>query len=53
MATWGRSRQPWGMLGALVFDYGARTIRFADTDEAEAKQILKEIQRRYGRYKPE
>ena len=50
MTTWRHSRQPFGMLGALAFDYGARTIRFADTDEAEAKQILKEIQKRYSRY---
>jgi hypothetical protein len=47
-----RSRQPFGSMGALAFDYGARTIRFADTNEAEAKQILKEIQRRYARYRP-
>jgi hypothetical protein len=53
LGTWRGSRQPFAMLGSLAFDYGARTIRFADTDEAEAKQILKEIQRRYSRYKPE
>jgi hypothetical protein len=53
LATWRQSRQPFAMLGTLAFDYGARTIRFADTDEAEAKMILKEIQKRYSRYRAE
>jgi hypothetical protein len=53
LAAWRGGRQPWAMLGALAFDYGARTIRFADTDEAEAKQILKEILRRYRQYEPQ
>ena len=34
-------------LGQLAFDYGARTIRFADADEAEAKMILAEIRQRF------
>lgn len=33
--------------GQLAFDYGARTIRFADADEAEAKMILDEIRQRF------
>jgi hypothetical protein len=53
LAAWRGSRQPFAMLGALAFDYGARTIRFADTDEAEAKMILKDIQKPFSRYRAE
>src|SRR5262245_44315034 len=38
--------------GQLAFDYGARTVRFADADEAEAKMILAEILRRFPQYAP-
>jgi len=38
--------------GSISFDYGARTFKFAGCiDEAEAKQILVEIQQRYPQYK--
>lgn len=39
----------WGITGGqLAFDYGAKTIRFGiGLDEAEAKQILKEIQAKH------
>ena len=37
--------------GPIVFDYGARTVRFGlGVDEAEAKQILAAIQLRFPRY---
>ena len=38
--------------GQLAFDYGARTIRFADADEAEVKMILAEIRPRFPQYAP-
>jgi len=38
------------MLGQMAFDYGAKTIRFADADEAEAKMILAEIRRRFPQH---
>jgi len=39
-------------MGSLAFDYGARTFRFGGgVDEAEAKQILAEIQQKYPQYK--
>ncbi len=38
--------------GALAFDYGAKTIRFGmSIDEAEAKQILEEIDQILWRYR--
>ena len=41
------------MLGGtpkLAFDYGARTVRFGGSlDEAEAKQIIQEVARRFPR----
>ncbi len=38
--------------GWLAFDYGARTFRFGnDIEEAEAKQIIAEIQQKYPQYK--
>ena len=45
-----RSAWPAATTGQLAFDYGARTIRFADADEAEAKMILAEIQQRFPQY---
>lgn len=47
-----RSAWPSATLGQLAFDYGARTIRFGDCDEAEAKQILAEIEQRFPQYRP-
>lgn len=43
------SLQLWGIGGGvIVFDYGARTVRFgAGLDEAEAKQIVTAIKQRY------
>jgi hypothetical protein len=39
-------------MGSIAFDYGARTFRFGSgVDEAEAKQILAEIQQKYPQYK--
>lgn len=42
----------YGMNGGwIAFDYGAKTIRFgAGVDEAEAKQILAEIRRRFPKH---
>jgi hypothetical protein len=38
--------------GFLAFDYGAKTVNFGvGIDEAEAKQILSEIQQRYPQYR--
>jgi len=39
----------WGLTGGhIAFDYGAKTYRFgAGVDEAEAKQIVKQIVDRY------
>lgn len=38
--------------GMIAFDYGARTFKFAGViEEAEAKQIIAEIQRKYPQYK--
>ena len=45
---------PWQYhnIGSLAFDYGARTYQFGGgVDEAEAKQILAEIQQKYPQYK--
>ena len=36
--------------GQMAFDYGARTIRCADADEAEIKMILAEIWQRFPQY---
>ena len=36
--------------GQMAFDYGARTVRFADADEAEIKMILAEILRQFPQY---
>ena len=39
-------------LGSIAFDYGARTFRFgAGIDEAEAKQIVAEIQQKFPQYR--
>ncbi len=45
-----RSAWPGATLGQLAFDYGARTIRFGDCDEAEARMILAEIRQRFPQY---
>jgi hypothetical protein len=39
----------WGIGGGLIaFDYGAKTFRFgASLDEAEAQDIVKELNRRH------
>ena len=54
---WGRNNNSnYYLIGypKLVFDYGAKTIRFGyGIDEAEAKQILNIIQQRYQKYKNE
>jgi hypothetical protein len=53
--VFGRSRASrfYGLGGGLLaFDYGAKTVQFgAGIDEAEAKQILSEIQQRYPQYR--
>ena len=50
----GRSRQLsywWNGCGPIAFDYGAKTYRFGDgVDEAEAKQIVKLIQKQFPQY---
>jgi hypothetical protein len=39
-------------IGAVAFDYGAATFRFgAGIDEAEAKQIVAEIQQKFPQYR--
>lgn len=39
-------------IGTLAFDYGAETFKFGGgVNEAEAKQILAEIQQKYPQYK--
>lgn len=50
---WSRASRFYGMSGGLIaFDYGSRTINFGiGIDEAEAKQILSEIQQRYPQYR--
>ncbi len=52
---YGRSRNMefWGFgPGLIAFDYGSRTIRFGiGIDEAEAKQIVAEIQQKYPQYR--
>ena len=41
-----------GWIGLLAFDYGSKTCRFAaGIDEAEAKQILAEIQHKFPQYR--
>jgi type VI protein secretion system component VasK len=45
---------PWyhNMAGSLAFDYGSRTFRFGmSIDEAEAKQIIAEIQQKFPQYR--
>jgi hypothetical protein len=45
---------PWrhNMIGSMAFDYGAQTFRFGmSIDEAEAKQIIAEIQQKFPQYK--
>jgi hypothetical protein len=49
---WQHSGSPFALSGQLAFDYGARTIRFGDADEAEARQILAEIGQRFPQYRP-
>ncbi len=40
------------MIGSLAFDYGAKTFRFGmSVDEAEAKQIIAEIQQKFPQYR--
>lgn len=49
-------RGPWNMrkFGSISFDYGAETFKFASSiDDAEAKQIIREIQQKYPQYKKE
>jgi hypothetical protein len=52
---YGRSRNMafWGFgPGLIAFDYGSQTVRIGvGIDEAEAKQILAEIQQRYPQYR--
>ena len=53
MFGWSRASRFYGMgSGIIAFDYGARTVNFGTgIDEAEAKQILSEIQQRYPQYR--
>jgi len=50
---WSRASRFYGTGGGLLaFDYGAKTVNFGvGIDEAEAKQILSEIQQRYPQYR--
>ncbi len=50
---WSRASRFYGIGGGLIaFDYGSKTINFGGgIDEAEAKQILSEIQQRYPQYR--
>ncbi len=45
----------WGFGGGpIAFDYGSRTIRFGSgLEEAEAKQHVAQVLRRFSRYRPE
>lgn len=45
--------ESWGLGGGTIaFDYGAKTYRLANSlDEAEAKQIIAEIQQKFPQYK--
>ena len=45
--------EAWGLVGGMIaFDYGAKTFRFGGAlDEAEAKQIIAEIQQKFPQYK--
>jgi hypothetical protein len=52
-STWfgGYNRQFWMRnTGTLAFDYGAKTIRFGDMDEAEAKMALNDLLQYYPNY---
>jgi len=53
MFGWSRASRFYGLGGGLIaFDYGAKTVNFGSgIDEAEAKQILSEIQQRYPQYR--
>jgi hypothetical protein len=45
---------PWShhSFGSLAFDYGAKTFRFgAGVDEAEAKQIMAQIEQKFPQYR--
>lgn len=50
---WSRTSRFYGMNGgSIAFDYGAKTVHFGiGIDEAEAKQVLAEIQQRYPQYR--
>jgi hypothetical protein len=50
--SWERMWSRWGIeTGTIAFDYGAQTFKIgAGLDEAEAKQIILIIQRRYPQY---
>ncbi len=53
MPEWFMRRSAWAAMttGQLAFDYGARTIRFGEADEAVAKMILAEIQQLFPQYR--
>ncbi len=53
LTTWGRASIWWDFgIGLISFDYGAKTIKFAGgVFDAEAKQIVAEIQRKFPQYK--
>jgi hypothetical protein len=53
LTTWGRASIIWNLrIGNISFDYGARTYKFAGgVFDAEAKQIIAEIQQKYPQYK--
>lgn len=50
---WSRAFHFYGLGGGIIaFDYGAKTMNFGiGIDEAEAKQILLKIQKRYPQYR--
>lgn len=49
---WSRGMNFWGLMdGSIAFDYGAKTFRCGSgADEAEAKDIIKAIQKRFPHY---
>lgn len=53
LTSWGRNAILWDFgVGLISFDYGAKTIKFAGgIFDAEAKQIIAEIQQRFPQYK--
>jgi hypothetical protein len=46
---WGAGARVWGLSGSVVFDYGAKSVRFAaSVDEPEAVQIVRNLKTRHA-----